>query len=244
MLIYILLFSFLTGFASLFLALLLLLNEKLARKISFSLVSVAAGALLATAFLEIIPEATELKGDIFTMILFSMVLFFIIERLFIFLHHHEEEDKRLMPATGVLFFGDAMHNFIDGVAIAGAFLVSFEVGLVTSLAVFIHEIPHEIGDLGILLHGGMERGKILLFNLSTEVFSLAGAISAFIFAQSLTNLLPVILAFTAGNFIYLSATDLIPEIHRKAEKSLALNHTAFFLLGIILIFILTKYLGE
>lgn len=239
---YILLASFLTGFVSLFLALLLLLNKKLAQKISFSLVSVAAGALLATAFLEIIPEAVELEGNIFALILSSMVLFFIIERLFIFLHHHEEEDRRLMPAREVLFFGDAMHNFIDGVAIAGAFLVSFEVGLVTSLAVFIHEIPHEIGDLGILLQGGMERGKILLFNLSTEVFSLAGAISAFIFAQSLSTFLPVILAFTAGNFIYLSATDLIPEIHRKAEKSLALNQTLLFLLGIILIFILTTLL--
>lgn len=249
MLLNILFFTFLASIVSLFLVSILLAKEKLMRKISFSLVSFAAGALLATGFLDTMKEAVELdRANAFIWITLAFAAFFIVERLFIFVHHHGEEnpeavkDEMRLP-TPFLLFGDGMHNFIDGISIATSFLVSFPLGLVTTTAVFIHEIPHELGDFGILIHKGYARKKVLLFNFLTGVTAIAGAILAFYAGNAFKLLIPIFLSITTANFIYLSATDLLPEIHTKAKRSLALNETIFFVLGIILIWGLIKILG-
>ncbi|MFH1832936.1 MAG: ZIP family metal transporter [Candidatus Levyibacteriota bacterium] len=153
--------------------------------------------------------------------LVSFAAFFLIERMFLSLHHHEEHGESLRLPTPLLFFGDAMHNFIDGMSIAAAFLVSFPLGFVTSLAVFVHEIPHELGDFGILIRKGFGRKKVLEFNILTAAF-------AFYLGSQFKNIIPFLLAVTSGNFVYLAATDLLPEIHQKMDKKEAAFHTAFF----------------
>lgn len=239
----ILFFTFLASIVSLFLVAVLLLNKALIQKLSFSLTAFAAGALLATGFLDTMREAVRLAGEkVFLMTTLSIAAFFIIERLFIFLHHHDEAEEKMRLPTSFLLFGDGMHNFIDGASIAAAFLVNFPLGIVASAAVFIHEIPHELGDFGILIHKGWGRRKVLWFNILTGFAAMLGALLSFYLGRNFQSAVPILLSITTGNFIYLSATDLLPEIHHKAKKNLALNETIFFLLGIALIAILIKIL--
>ena len=245
----ILFFTFLASIVSLFLVSILLVKEKLMHKISFLLVSFAAGALLATGFLDTFKEAVELGGNaVFIWVTLAFGAFFIIERLFIFIHHHGEESpevekEEMRLPTPFLLFGDGMHNFIDGISIATSFLVSFPLGLVTTIAVFVHEIPHELGDFGILIHKGYGRKEVILFNFLTGVAAIVGAILAFYIGSVFTKIIPIFLSITTANFIYLSATDLLPEIHTKAKRSLAINETIAFILGIVLIWGLIQILG-
>ncbi len=246
MLIYILSFTFLASIISLFLVSIFLLNKKLISKFSFSLVSFGAGALLAAAFMDTLKEAVEMGGEnVYLWVTFSVGGFFLVERIFHFLHHHDDEDEeeKLKIPIPFLLFGDGMHNFIDGISIASSFLVSVPLGIVTSLAVFIHEIPHELGDFGILLHKGWGRGKVLKFNIATGLTSIIGALLAFYLGTSFENIVPILLSITTANFIYLSTTNLLPEIHNKAKKSLALGDVIFFFLGISFVTVLIKLLG-
>lgn len=249
MLFNILFFTFLASIVSLFLVAVLLLHKTLIHKVSFLLVSFAAGALLATGFLETLREAVEIAGDdVFLWTTISIAVFFLIERLFLSLHHHAGEDplgegKKLRLPTSFLVFGDGLHNFIDGMSIAAGFLVNFQLGFVTSLAVFIHEIPHELGDFGILIHKGWSRRGVLWLNAATGATSILGAISTFYLGKQFGAIVPILLSVATANFIYLSATDLLPEIHHKADKSFAFSHVVSFLLGIFLIAFLIKVIG-
>ncbi|KKQ26827.1 MAG: Zinc/iron permease [Candidatus Levybacteria bacterium GW2011_GWA2_37_36] len=246
---YILLFTFLASIVSLFLVAILLLHKTLIRKTSFLLVSFAAGALLATGFMETLKEAVEIAGaDVFLWTTVSIAGFFLIERLFISLHHHDEEDPsinsgKLKIPTSFLVFGDALHNFIDGMSIAAGFLVNFQLGFVTSIAVFIHEIPHELGDFGILIHKGWGRAGVLWLNAATGLVSILGAIVVFYLGKQFSDIVPVLLSVAAANFIYLSATDLLPEIHHRANKNFAVRYTLSFFMGIFLIIFLIKILN-
>lgn len=240
----ILFYTFLASVLSLLLVAILLLHKSLIHRLSFFLVSFAAGALLATGFLDTMKEAVEIAGEeVFLWVTLSMAVFFLIERFFLSLHHHEHEDhdeKTIRMPTSFLIFGDALHNFIDGASIAASFLVSFPLGLITSITVFVHEIPHELGDFGILLNKGWGRRKVLLFNFLTGLTAVAGAILAYYLGSQFSKVVPILLAITTGNFIYLSATDLLPEIHHRAKAKHILGHATFFLLGITLVLILTK----
>lgn len=246
MLAYILFFTFFASILSLLIVAFLLLHKTLIHKISFYLVSFAAGALLATAFLETMKEAVEMGGEkVYLWVTLSIAGFFLIEKVFLSLHHHEDidEKEKLKLPVPFLLFGDALHNFIDGTAIAASFLVSFPLGLMTSIAVFVHEIPHELGDFGILIHKGWSRLKVVKFNIFTGLTAFLGAILTYYLGKEFHAILPLLLAITTGNFIYLSMTDLLPEIHHQTEKKLAINHVISFLLGIFLIVLLTKLVG-
>ncbi len=248
MLINILFFTFLASIVSLFLVAILLLHKTLIHRVSFSFVAFAAGALLATAFLDTMKEAVGLAGDnVFLWVTISIGIFFLMERIFMFIHHHDEQDldekEKLRLPTAFLLFGDGLHNLIDGASIAASFLVSFPLGIVTTITVFVHEIPHELGDFGILIHKGWRRPEVLWANIGTGVAAMLGALMAYYLGNIFHGAVPVLLSITTGNFIYLSATDLLPEIHHKAQKNLALNHTIFFFLGIFFIAFLIRLLG-
>ena len=130
-----------------------------------------------------------------------------------------------------------MHNFIDGVIIAVTFLVNIPLGIVTTLAVAVHEIPQEIGDFGILLNKGLKRKKVLLLNITSALTAMMGAVVAYLLGERIETSLPILLSITAGFFIYIAASDLIPEIHHENRKGFAVIETALLFLGVIVVWV-------
>lgn len=245
MLFYILLFTFMGSVLSLIGGIVLLFKEKIAIKISHFLFSFAAGTLLGVAFLDLIPEALQEaeNGNILFWVLFGMLTFFLLERfIHWFHHHHEHEEKDIKHTIPLILIGDSVHNFIDGVAIAAAFLVNIPLGIATAFAVAAHEIPQEVGDFGILLHRGMKARKVLLFNVLSSLAAILGALLTFFAGAMAAGLLPFFLAVTAGFFIYIAASDLIPEIHNEKRKGFAFIETLLLFLGVLLIFIFVGFL--
>ena len=248
MLINIVIFTVIGSILSLIGGILLLLKKNLSETFILDLTSFAAGVLLATAFIDLFPEAMEKSGNtikIFTYALSGMVVFFILERFLFWFHHHHETVKEITPSILLITLGDSIHNFIDGVAIASSFLVSFPLGLSTAIAVAAHEIPQEIADFSVLLSQKLSKLKTLAFNGLSALTSLAGAILTFYLSDQITSFLPFIIAFTAGMFIYIASSDLIPELHKSSiKKTNAWHQTAMLLFGIFLVVVTKSLLQE
>lgn len=240
---YILLFTFIGSIGALIGGIILLSYEKFALKISHFLASFAAGILLGTAFFDLLPEAVhegEKTGtNIFPWALFGIVLFFLLERFIHWFHHHEEfhKDEESKSTLPLIIFGDTMHNFIDGVIIAATFMVSIPLGIATSLSVFAHEVPQEIGDFGLMLHKGLRPKKIILVNILSAAVAFTGAIITYSLGNVLDAYIPMLLAITAGFFIYIASSDLIPEIHHEKRKGFAFIESSLLILGVIVMLI-------
>ena len=246
---YILLFTFLGSIAALIGGVILLSKEKFALKISHFLASFAAGVLLGTAFFDLLPEAMhEGEGtgvDVFFYTLVGIVIFFLIERFIHWFHHHEEyheHEKETKSTLSLIIIGDTMHNFLDGVVIAATFMVNPQVGILTALAVFAHEIPQEIGDFGLMLHKGLSRKRIIIVNIISAAFAFMGAIITYLLGNVLEGYLPVFLAITAGFFIYIAASDLIPEIHHEKRRGFAIIESLLLILGIVVVWMSVSFL--
>ncbi len=200
----------------------------------------AAGALLAAAFLDLLPEALELgpPTEIMKYTLAGLVVFFVLERtLHWFHHHHDEAEHEHMIGrrnVSLVVIGDIVHNFIDGLAIGAAFLANPAIGLITTLAVAAHEIPKEIGDFGLMLSKGMPQRKVLLINLASAIATIIGAVLVYGFGDSLHVPLGALLAVTAGFFIYIATSDIIPTIHAEPERKWANIQTLVLIGGIAL----------
>ena len=206
---------------------------------SFLAVSFAVGALLGDAFIHLLPESFEsLTSNLASLLIISGIgLFFILEKILKWRHCHEP-DHHHVPALNLV--GDSFHNFIDGMLIAASFLVSRQLGLATTLAVILHEIPQEIGDYGILVHHGFTTAKALKYNLISAFFSLAGVILTYLIGSQISQFSLILLPITAGGFIYLASSDLIPELHRHDPKIKdSLIQILFIALGVLLMFALT-----
>ncbi|MCH7541462.1 ZIP family metal transporter [Patescibacteria group bacterium] len=234
-LLYILFFTLVGSVVSLAGGIALLYKEQLAIKISHFLASFAAGTLLGTAFFDLLPESLEESGNtnIFFWALLGMLVFFLLERMIHWVHHHNKEHKQdeVEATVPLIILGDSVHNFIDGMIIAATFLVSIPLGIITTFAVASHEIPQEIGDFGILLNKGMRRKEVIIFNLLSAATAMVGALLIFFVGERVVTILPALLALTAGFFIYIAASDLIPEIHHKNAGGLALLETFLLFLG-------------
>lgn len=244
MLTYIILFSLLGGAVSLIGGVLLLLGKsETVRSVSAHLISFAAGALLSTAFFEALPEALEHGGaenfeSLLLATLVGIVGFFIMERLILKLHthHHEDDHHHSHAAPYLLLMGDLLHNFVDGVVIAAATMISIPAGLVTALAVSAHEIPQEIGDFSVMLHHGWAKRRVFFVNLWASLASVVGAVLTFLLRERLEPLLPTLLALSAGIFIYIAAADLLPEVTDSEQAKDKTSHVVvLFLLGILLV---------
>ncbi|MBI2039541.1 ZIP family metal transporter [Candidatus Microgenomates bacterium] len=239
---YIIIFTLLGSVVSLIGGALLLTQESFTLKISHFLSAFAAGALLGTAFFDLLPEAFEekLTGEIniFLWILLGILAFFLLER---FIHHHDSPRSTRVeagqPVVPLIVIGDTVHNFVDGVAIAATFLISIPLGVVTTMAVAAHEIPQEIADFGLMLSRGVKRGKVLWINLLSSLSALVGAVLTFIYRDSLEGLVPIILALTAGFFIYIASANLIPEIHSQENKKVAFWETVCLFMGVVVIYL-------
>lgn len=207
-------------------------------RILFFIIAFAAGSLLGDAFLHLIPEAyRQLQSDsVFMYILVGFILFFVIEKL-LHWHHYHHTGKCRDHVTGELnLIGDAIHNLMDGLVIAASFQVSLAVGIASTLAVALHEIPQEIGDFGILLYSGYSKTKALFFNFISALFAVLGAFLGLIFLneESVLVFLPII----AGGFIYIAASDLVPELHKETNTKKSLISLSFFILGILVMYAL------
>lgn len=210
----------------------LFVKERTLNNVIPALVSFAAGSLLGAAFFDVLPEAVETGGSgVFSYMLIGMLVFFVLERYIHWHHCHDEGcEKHFHPETYLNIIGDAFHNFIDGALIAAAFLSSIEIGIVTTVAIMAHEIPQEIGEYAILIHGGMKRKMAIFFNFVSSLTAILGVLATFFFAGAINGSIPFILAIAGGGFVYIATADLIPEIHkeRKSGKILVQSLALFF----------------
>mgnify|MGYP001576033510 CR=1 FL=1 len=195
-----------------------LLSKKFFNKTLIVLVAFSVGALLGGAFFHLIPEALSSLKLTATIILFvlGIFMFFILEKIIHWRHCHDENCKT-HPYSYLILYGDAMHNFIDGLLIAGSFLVSIPIGIVTSILVLAHELPQEIGYFGVLVHGGFSRSKALFFNLLSQLTSVLGGLIGYFFLSA-EKFSIYLLPIAAGGFVYIAVQDLIPEILKEKDK--------------------------
>jgi zinc and cadmium transporter len=213
----------------------LLLRPATLDRILMPLVAFAAGSLLGGAFFHMIPAAlaTRLDSlDVGIAVILGFTAFLILEQLLHWHHCHRATADCRQPLTWLILIGDGLHNFIGGLAIAGTFLVDTRLGITSLLAAATHEVPQELGDFGVLVHGGWSKGRALLFNLLSGLTFLVGGLVTYGLSSTLdiTWLIP----FAAGNFIYIGATDLVPEVSRHAEEGKNLVNLAAFALGLAL----------
>ncbi len=206
-------------------ALTLTLSDRTLHRVLLYLVSFSAGALLADALVHMLPEAAQTLGfgtKMAAYVLLGIVLSFIVEKFIQWRHCHLGHSREHPhPFAYMNLIGDAVHNFIDGIIIMASYLGGIPLGIATTLAVVFHEIPQEIGDYGVLIHGGFTRRKAIIFNVATALTAVVGAIVGYFLANAWQGLAMVLLPIAAGHFIYIASTDLLPELHKevRAEKS-------------------------
>ncbi len=212
-------------------------NDRFLKASVFALVSLAVGALLGDAFIHLIPEAYEQAANPLTIslsILAGILVFFLLEKGLHWHHHHgyEESEERVHPVGKLVLVSDGAHNFIDGIIIGAAYLVSLPVGIATTVAVILHEIPQEIGDFGVLIHSGYSKVRALWLNFLSALLAVAGAVLAFFLGNASEAFTSFLLPVAAGGFIYIAMTDLIPELHKTKRLTHSLVQFAAILLGI------------
>jgi zinc and cadmium transporter len=256
---WIVLFTLLGGVLSvLAAALFLLLPESLRTRVLPAMVSFAIGALLGAAFLAVLPHALAAPGvrDMHTItstVLLGLLGFFLLEKLVLWRHCHAHECEAHGSASVVgateahahghatasgylILFGDGVHNFVDGVLIAAAFLTDVHLGVVTALAVAAHEIPQEVGDFAILLHSGFSRGKALLYNVLASLTTVVGGVLAYFSLGVAQAALPYVLAVAASSFIYIAVADLIPGLHKRLEPRVTFEQVLLISAGVLTIY--------
>lgn len=227
------------------------LKERALKTSLFALVSLAVGALLGDAFIHLIPEAFA-EGTNALMVSLAIVggvlAFFVIEKALHWHHHQGIEDVEhgTKPVGKLILISDGFHNFIDGIIIGASYLVSPEVGVATTIAVILHEIPQEIGDFGVLIHAGFSRAKALWYNFLSALFAVAGAILVFVLGSNIEGIVVFMVPIAAGGFIYIALSDLIPELHNQADKSARHAILQFFwiIIGVLLMVLLLGVEGE
>jgi zinc and cadmium transporter len=244
-LLWIILATFIVSLISFIGAATLALSEKLLKKILLALVGFAAGALIGGAFLHLLPESIE-NGvssleNIFMTVIIGFVIFFVLEKL-LWRHCHE----RACPIHVFAYLnllGDGVHNFIDGLVMAASFVVSIPLGLTTTLAIAAHEIPQELGDFGVLVYGGLKPRRALFLNFVTALTAVAGGLAGYYLFPYMGGAMVYLLPFAAGGFLYIAASDLIPELHKEADTTRTAISFALFLIGIVMMLTLKLAFG-
>lgn len=238
---YVLLWSLIGGVVSLSVGIALISTHSLRDTVIRYALPFGAGALLATAFTNTLPEALESGLDAHTVLIYTLsgfLVFFVLERLAGWMHTHHDHARKTSQSIMVVI-GDTLHNVIDGVAIGVAFLVDIPTGIVTSLAVASHEIPQEIGDFGILLSRGVSAKKVVVINVLSGLATVVAACLVFVLGSNNQWDLGYALAIAAGFFIYIAASDIIPEIHEN-PKRLANLQSAILVLGVVAITLVSQ----
>lgn len=230
----ILVYSLIAGLATVFGTYLIFRNEPFARRNSVSIISFTTGVMLSISFLHLLPEAKELYSDVWKIAFVGFVVFYILQEMIKFHPCHEEECE--VHHLGLIsFIGLAFHSFLDGVAISVGFETSKSIGILTTIAILLHEVPEGITITGVLLHFNLDRKKIWLYSLIVALATPIGAIISYFFLKNISKeILGAMLSFTAGSFIYIAAADLLPQTHKSHHKV----NFIYFLCGITCVLLL------
>jgi zinc and cadmium transporter len=221
-------------------------QRKLLDSLTTYLLAFSSGILLGTAFYDLIPEGFGyLATGVYTWVIVGLVTFFILEKL-IHWHSHVEELEEEKPSKKHIAYltliGDGIHNFLDGAIIGVTFLTSVPLGIATTIAVIAHEIPHELGDFFLLIYGGLNNTKALWYNFLSALTAVLGTIVVFIFSKDVLSVSPYFIGFAAGNFLYIAASDLIPELHHKRNMGISVIQTICLVVGVVLMQIVSTHL--
>lgn len=220
-----------------------LLKKEFLNQILLVLVALSTGALIGGAFLHLLPEAIEKKGarlEIFLYLILGFSMFFVLEQFLQWRHQHSATPQ-VKPFSYLILVSDAVHNFIDGLIIAASFVTSLPLGIATTLAVALHEIPQELGDFAVLIYGGFSNKRALTFNFATAITAILGGLIGYLAYSVMQTSIIYLLPFAAGNFIYIAAADLIPEIKHQTSLHRSILHFVVFLIGIA-IMLAVKYI--
>jgi zinc and cadmium transporter len=211
-----------------------LLRQELLNRTLLVLVALSTGALLGGAFLHLIPETVEQVGGglgVFLYLLLGFSIFFVLEQFLQWRHQHTTTPQ-VKPFSYLILVSDGVHNFIDGLIIDASFVTSFPLGVATTLAVALHEVPQELGDFGVLVYGGFGKTRALIFNFASAITAIAGGVVGYFAYSILQSSIVYLLPFAAGNFIYIAAADLIPEIKHQVSLRRSVVHFGVFIIGI------------
>ena len=239
------------GFLSLLFA--FLFFKKANINIVTNMVSLSVGTMLGAVFLEILPHALEQATDYHDtmfIVLIGLLIFFTLEKLLIWRHchgdhcetHYHDAQLKHKKSGSLVLIGDLSHNFIDGMLIATAFLFEIQLGLVTALAIYAHQIPQEMGNISIFVHKGLKKNKAIFLNVIANISMTAGALITYILIDSAGHILPILLAFTASNLIYVAVSDLIPGLHKRTQIKESSMQIAMILVGVFIIYIFHLFL--
>ena len=230
------------------------LNRKTLHGVLHILIAFSAGTVLGASIFDLLPEALELVAGeaVYNYIALGFVLFFFLER-FIYCYHSnrkvddtDDRTERVVPRTFVYLnlIGDGIHNFIDGMIIAASFLLGPSVGLTTTVAIIFHELPQEMGDYALLVYGGMKERRALLYNFAVALTVVLGGLLTVQFIEAVSALKGFLIAVATGGFIYLSASELVPELKEERNFSRSMVQFTVFILGLALIWLVGTVIGE
>ena len=225
---------------------LLLLRNRVRNYVTILIVSFSSGSLFGDAFIHLLPEAVGKHGFTVMVSLFTLcgiAGMFVVEKIIHWRHVHYPEQTEMESFAYMNLLGDAVHNLLDGVVIAAAYAADLRVGIATTIAILFHEIPQEMGDFGVLVHGGVSRGRALFFNLITALTALAGAAATIFLINMADQMTVFLIPFSAGTFIYIAGSDLIPQLHKEKALQDSLLQLLFFFLGIAVMVILRLGVG-
>jgi len=210
------------------------IKDKLLNKLLMILVAFSAGALLSGAFFHLLAESLASLPAmlVFAYMMIGFIIFFIVERFLHWHHCHKGEKCAVHPVSYLVLIGDGIHNLIDGIIIGASFLVSVHFGIITTMLILAHEIPQELGNFAVLVYSGFGKTKALLYNFLAQLTCVVGGVVGFFLSSKVQGVIPFILPFAAGGFIYIAASDLVPELHKEPKLKKLLLSFAFFLLGI------------
>ncbi len=222
----------------------LAIKKDFLKKILLILVAFSAGALTGGAFLHLLPEAVEAAGSFNTSISFylfvGILLFFALEKFLRWRHCHDVDCDRHPKHLGTMnLIGDAAHNFIDGVLIGSSYLVSIPLGVTVTIAVIAHEIPQELGDFGVLIHSGFKIKKAIIYNFLSALTAVIGTIVALLIGARVEGFIHIMLPLTAGGFIYIALSGLVPELHKENSTLKSVIQFIVFILGAAIMYLLT-----
>jgi zinc and cadmium transporter len=241
---YIFISIFLVSLVSLVGVSLLSMKHEALKRILLNLVSFSTGAFLGNVFIHLLPEVVEHAEDIekaLMMVLGGIVLSFVVEKFIHWRHCHSLECEAHVHVAGkMVLFGDAVHNILDGILIATAYLASIPLGVATTMAVFLHEVPQEIGDFAVLLHSGFSRKKAIFYNFLSALTALMGGALVLLLSSQVEHIEHILLPIAAGNFLYIAGSDLIPELHKESRPRQATLQLLFMLAGIGLMYVLSQ----